>query len=244
MSEISFQPLWPIPLASPTLEGRGLGVHGEDSSLSIRCPIYQGANARSVYFCAETDLEWTWSGGGDYSASIPRWALDQFLREKREWRHAMASRGYEDPLAGRYSMDSPFGGREGGGHMLHAGGLMLILFTGLAVRVPEGFQLMVGPATNFRPSPGWTIQSGCYPSGFQGEFSLNFQTMLPGTYRVTKGMPFASGWLVPDRPPEIRIEPDDGGAGLFYLRKTARLNAVRPEPVRGAGMAGVVLDDR
>lgn len=220
-----FAPLWPVPLVTPTLSRPGLGIHGEDSILSVRCPVYGGANARSVYFCAATDLSFSWEGGDVYEAAVEEWAQDQYLQERRRWRAAAVAAGFaDDPTAARYSMDAPFGGRAGGGHMLHAGGLMLLLFPGLAVEVPEGFQFVVGPATNFRYSPGWTVQHGAFAHGYEGELSLNVQVLRQGRYRIPAGTPMASGMLVREEAPAFRIRTA-GDVDAFYLRKAARLRA-------------------
>lgn len=227
-ADLFFTNLWPQPLLVPTMSGRGLGLHGEDSALSVRCPIYGGANARSVYFSAACDFTFTWEGGDNYHAEVPEWAQDQYQNERRRWRDTAINNGFaDDPFAARYSMDSPFGGRIGGGHMLHAGGLMLILFPGLAVEVPSGYQLLVGPPTNFRYNPGWTIQQGTYAADYHGELSFNFQVLRTGTYHIPKGTPVASGVLVRNEPPRIGVR-EYGNVDAFYLKKAARLMASDP----------------
>jgi len=205
------------------LSGKGLGVHGEDAILSMRCPVYQGANSRSVYFCAGCDLRFSWEGGDNHSTDYPEWAQTQYLAEKRRWRDVAMAAGLTDPYELRHSADQAFGGKgSGGGHMLHAGGLMLLFFPGLGVRVPEGYQLVVGPATNYRYNPGWTVQHGAYAPGYTGELSFNFQVMRQGDYHIYKGQPFASGMLVRDQAPEFSIRAN-ANADAFYLEKAKML---------------------
>ena len=217
--------LWPRPLVTVTQEARGLGIHGEDAALAIKCPIYQGANARAFYICAAADMRFRWNGGDSYAANISTWAMEAYESARDAW---AANAGLENPFEVRYAMDSPFGGRAGGGHMLHAGGLMLSLFTGLAIRVPEGFGLHVLPAVNFRYQCGWTIQNAFYPHDYRGEFSINIQVIRQGEdFHINAGMPFASLILSWDHPVQLSERPVGAEypdiSAEFYRDKARRL---------------------